>query len=222
MVDFKYINHACFMLETEDDAIIFDPFLEGNELGLKPEDIKVSYVFVSHYHYDHLGDAFAICKQNDATLISTAEICHAAEQEGVKAFAMHIGGTHMFPFGKVRITLAFHGSGIPGGHACGFIVDFHGTTVYYAGDTGLFGDMKLLGQLEKIDYAVLPIGNTYTMGPEDAKIAVELLGVTKVIPVHYNTWPVIAQDPELFKDNVEAAGKATVFVVDPGEELALE
>ena len=101
------------------------------------------------------------------------------------------------------------------------IVDFYGTTVYFAGDTGIFGDMSLLGQLEKLDYAILPIGNTFTMGPEDARLAVKLLGVKKVIPVHYNTWPKIAQDPKKFKAAVEKDGVAQVFIVAPGESLTL-
>lgn len=221
MIEFKYINHACFMLTTDSDAIVFDPFLEGNPTGVKAADIKVSHVLVSHHHADHLGSAYEIAKNNNATYISTAEMCHEAEENGISTYAMHIGGTHEFPFGKVRITPAWHGAGISGGLACGFIVNFHGVTVYFAGDTGLFGDMQLLGRLEKIDYAVLPIGDAFTMGPEDAKVAVELLGAKKIIPVHYNTWPKIAQDPEKFKEAVEAEGKAQVFVVEPGETLDL-
>ena len=222
MVQFKYIHHSCFMLTTEKDAIIFDPYLDGNPTGVKAEDIKVSHVLVTHNHGDHLGSAYAIAKNNNATFISTAEVANAAAQAGVKAFPMHLGGILPFPFGKVRVTPAFHGSGIAGGHACGFIVDFYGTTVYFAGDTCIFGDMSLLAKLEKIDYAVLPIGNTFTMGPEDARLAVQLLGVKKVIPVHYNTWPKIAQDPQAFKAAVEKDGVAKVFVVAPGESLTLD
>ena len=221
MVAFKYIHHSCFLLEADDDAIIFDPFFDGNPTGAKPEDIKVSHVLVSHNHGDHIGAAHSIAKSNKATLISTAEISNAAIAAGVNAHAMHIGGTHRFPFGQVRLTPAFHGSGIPGGLACGFIVNFYGITIYYAGDTGIFGDMQLLGQLEKIDYALLPIGDNYTMGPKDARLAVKLLGAKKVIPLHYNTWPVIAQDPEAFKAAVEEDGQAQVFVVEPGESLEL-
>ena len=221
MVEFKYINHSCFILATDKDAIIFDPYLDGNPRGIKPSDIKVSHVLVTHNHGDHLGSAYEIAKNNKATFISTAEVAHAAAEAGVNAYPMHIGGVLPFPFGKVRVTQAFHGSGIAGGHACGFVVDFYGTTVYFAGDTGIFGDMSLLGQLEKLDYAILPIGNTFTMGPEDARLAVKLLGVKKVIPVHYNTWPKIAQDPKKFKAAVEKDGVAQVFIVAPGESLTL-
>ena len=222
MVNFKYIHHSCFMLEADKDSIIFDPFLDGNPEGLTAKDIKTNYVLVSHAHGDHLGDAYAISKNNGALVISTAEIATEASNNGCKSHSLHIGGTHAFAFGKVRITQAFHGSGILGGHACGFIVDFHGTTVYFAGDTGIFGDMKLLGELEKIDYAILPIGDNFTMGPSDAARAVELLGVKKVIPVHYNTWPIIKQDPNEFKNLVESKGKTKVFVVAPGESLELK
>lgn len=222
MVKFHYIHHACFMLETEDDAIIFDPFLDGNPGGITAQNIKVSHVLISHAHADHTGEALSIAKNNNALLISTAEIAGWAESEGIAAHAMHLGGTHQFPFGKVRVTPAFHGSGIAGGHACGFIINFYGTTVYFAGDTSLFGDMKLLGELEKIDYAILPIGDNFTMGPSDAVKAVEFLGAPKVIPIHYNTWPIIAQDPVAFQKAVEEKTHAKVFIVAPTETLVLD
>ncbi|MEG0970115.1 MAG: metal-dependent hydrolase, partial [Acidaminococcaceae bacterium] len=221
MIKLTYIHHSCFMLENDTERIIFDPFLEGNPAGLTPQDIKVSYVLVSHAHGDHLGSTMEIAKNNQATVITTAEIADLVTSQGLTAHAMHVGGTYQFPFGKVRLTPAFHGSGIAGGHACGFIVDFYGTTVYFAGDTSLFGDMKLLGELETIDYALLPIGDNYTMGPSDAVKAVELLGVKHVIPIHYNTWPVIAQDPNQFKQAVEAQGNATVTIVAPGTTIEL-
>lgn len=221
MKKFHYVHHACFILENERDAIIFDPFLDGNPAGIRPTDIKVSHIFVSHAHADHLGSAFEIAHKNDAMIVSTAEIANLAAEKGCTSHGLHIGGTHVFPFGKVRITPAFHGSGIAGGHACGFIVDFYGTIIYFAGDTSLFGDMKLLGELESIDYAILPIGDNYTMGPSDALKAVELLKPKKVIPVHYNTWPVIAQDPEIFKKEVEATTSAKVLIVKPGSSIEL-
>jgi len=222
LVKFNYIHHACFLLETDNDAIIFDPFLEGNPKNVQVKDIKVSHVLVTHAHGDHLGSAYAIVRNNNALFISTAEVANAAAEAGCETHSMHLGGTYEYGFGKVRITPAFHGSGVAGGHACGFIVNFHGTTIYYSGDTCLFSDMKLLGELEKIDYAILPIGDNFTMGPSDAAKAVEFLGVQKVIPIHYNTWPVIAQDPEKFKQAVEAKGKAKVFIVKPGTSLDLE
>lgn len=219
---FHYINHACFMIEKNNSAIIFDPFLDGNPEGLQANDIKVDYIFISHGHFDHLGSAFEIAKNCDATIISTAEICGLAEAAGCKAHAMHLGGTFMFPFGKVRVAMAFHGSGVPGGHACGFVVDFYGTKVYFAGDTALYSDMQLLPQLDSFDYAVLPIGGNFTMDPKDAAIAAKFLKAKYVIPVHYNTWPPIAQDVDAYKADVEATTSSKVLIVKPGETIELE
>lgn len=219
---FHYINHACFMIEKNNSAIIFDPFLDGNPEGLQANDIKVDYIFISHGHFDHLGSAFEIAKNCDATIISTAEICGLAEAAGCKAHAMHLGGTFMFPFGKVRIAMAFHGSGVPGGHACGFVVDFYGTKVYFAGDTALYSDMQLLPQLDAFDYAVLPIGGNFTMDPKDAAIAAKFLQAKYVIPVHYNTWPPITQDVDAYKADVEATTPSKVLIVKPGETIELE
>lgn len=219
---FHYINHACFMIEKNNSAIIFDPFLDGNPEGLQANDIKVDYIFISHGHFDHLGSAFEIAKNCDATIISTAEICGLAEAAGCKAHAMHLGGTFMFPFGKVRIAMAFHGSGVPGGHACGFVVDFYGTKVYFAGDTALYSDMQLLPQLDAFDYAVLPIGGNFTMDPKDAAIAAKFLQAKYVIPVHYNTWPPITQDVDAYKADVEATTSSKVLIVKPGETIELE
>lgn len=219
---FHYINHACFMIEKNNSAIIFDPFLDGNPEGLQANDIKVDYIFISHGHFDHLGSAFEIAKNCDATIISTAEICGLAEAAGCKAHAMHLGGTFMFPFGKVRVAMAFHGSGVPGGHACGFVVDFYGTKVYFAGDTALYSDMQLLPQLDAFDYAVLPIGGNFTMDPKDAAIAAKFLQAKYVIPVHYNTWPPITQDVDAYKADVEATTSSKVLIVKPGENIELE
>ena len=230
---FKYINHACFMLSHEGHNIIFDPYLEacpefnpydtessGNTEALKK--LNVEYILVSHAHFDHIGSAFDIAKACDATIISTAEVAGLAGENGCKAHGMHLGGTHKFDFGHVRIVPAFHGSGVAGGHACGFIVDFYGTKLYFAGDTALFGDMQLLQRLDPFDYAVLPIGDNFTMGPADAAIAAEFLKAKYVIPVHYNTWPLIAQDVDAYKAKVEADGSAEVLVVPVGESIELE
>ena len=195
---FKYINHACFMLCHEGHNIIFDPYLEGCP-KFKPGDtealkgLNVEYILISHAHFDHIGSAFEIAKACNATVISTAEVCGLAGEAGVNAHGMHLGGTHKFDFGHVRITPAFHGSGVAGGHACGFIVDFYGT-----------------------------IGDNFTMGPADAAIAAEFLKAKYVIPIHYNTWPLIAQDPEAYKAKVEADGSAKVLIVKPGESIELE
>ncbi len=219
---FHYINHACFMLAKNNHAIIFDPYLDGNPEGLSVDDLKVDYILVSHAHFDHLGSALELAKKCGATIISTAEIAGLAQENGCQAHGMHLGGTFKFPFGKVRLTLAFHGAGIAGGHACGFVVDFYGTSLYYAGDTALFSDMQLLQRLDPFNYAVLPIGGNFTMDPQDATIACEFLKAKTVIPVHYNTWPPIAQNVNAFKAEVESRTASRVLIVAPGEVAELE
>ena len=221
MLQLHYIHHACFTLSDGTFTLLFYPFLDGNPEHLTAKDIKADFIFVSHAHGDHLGSAYEIAKANNALLISTAEIANDAAKHGVKTHAMHLGGTRQFPFGKVRITPAFHGSGIAGGHACGFIIEMAGKGVYFAGDTCVFSGMQLLSRLEHLDYALLPIGDNFTMGPKDAKLAAELLNVPTVIPIHYNTWPVIAQDPEAFKTDVEKNTNSKVWVVPFGSLVEL-
>lgn len=221
MLQLHYIHHAAFTLTDGKTTLLFDPYLDGNPEGLTAKDIKANVILVSHYHGDHLGSAYEIAKNNDALVISTAEIANDAASHGLKSQAMHPGGTREFPFGKVRITPAFHGSGIAGGHACGFVVHLGGKVVYFAGDTCVFSDMALLSKLEPIDIALLPIGDNFTMGPKDARLAAELLNVPTVIPIHYNTWPIIAQDPQAFKKDVEATTKSKVLVVSPGSTVTL-
>lgn len=222
MPELKFLGHACFQLKEGNQSLIIDPFLTGNPLATtKVEEIQCQYILVSHGHEDHWGDALQIAKRDNATVISTAEIAKVCAEHGVSAHAMHIGGKRKFDFGVVRITPAFHGSGTPGGHACGFIVNFFGKTIYHTGDTGIFGDMELLGRLEKIDVALLPIGDNFTMGPSDAAEAANLIKPALVIPMHYNTWPVIAQDPAPFKQDVEKRFGIPVHILNPGDIFAL-
>lgn len=223
MVSLRFLGHASFALEHNGTTLLFDPFLTDNPFqAATAETIDCQYILVSHGHFDHLGDALQIAKRTGATIISTAEIANLCREQGCNAHAMHLGGKHAFDFGYVRVTLAFHGAGIPGGHACGFVVSFFGKTVYFAGDTALFGDMKLIGRLEKLDYALLPIGDNFTMGPGDAAEAANMLQPRCVIPMHYNTWPLIAQDPEVFKEDVENRFNIRVQIVNPGETIPLE
>ena len=222
MPELKYLGHACFLLQNGKNSLIIDPFLTGNPVAATTADqINCQYILVSHGHEDHLGDAVSIAKRTGATIISTAEIARSCGEKGAEAHAMHLGGKHSFDFGYVRITPAFHGAGIPGGHACGFIINYYGKIVYHAGDTALFGDMALLGRLESIDAALLPIGDNFTMGPSDAAEAANLLQPKRVIPMHYNTWPLIAQSPENFKLDVETRFKIPVQILKPGDTFTL-
>lgn len=219
MPELTYWGHAGFhLVETGKEALVFDPFLSDNPLApVKPEQVKAGYVLVSHGHFDHLGDAYEIARANEALIIATAEIAGEAQSRGLNAHAQHLGGRHRFPFGSVKLTLALHGAGIPGGHACGFVVEYYGKKIYFAGDTGLFGDMKLIGELDALDLALLPIGDNFTMGIEDAALAASWLKAAAVIPYHYNTWPLIEADPQEFKEKVGQKTGSRCIILAPGE-----
>lgn len=223
MSTLRFLGHACFQLTHNDISLLFDPYITDNPYKITSiNDVKCNYILVSHAHFDHLGDTVNIAKHTSATVISTAEVAGLCGEQGCKVHAMHIGGKHKFDFGSVRITPAFHGAGVPGGHACGFIVNFFGKTIYFAGDTSLFGDMQLLGRLEKIDYALLPIGDNFTMGPDDAAEAAGMIRPRFIVPMHYNTWPLIAQSPENYKKDVETRFNIPVHILNPGNTLNLE
>lgn len=221
-VKLTYYGHSTFMLSNGEISIVFDPFFNGNTWEkAKPEDIKCQYIFISHGHGDHYGDADLIGKANDALVISTAEVAHKAEEAGLKAHAMHLGGKHDFEFGSIRLTPAFHGAGIPGGHAAGVIVTFYGKTLYFAGDTAFFSDMQYLNRFGQLDYALLPIGDNFTMGPEDALLAASLIKADVTIPIHYKTWPVIDKDPDAFVAELKAKHNQKGLVVEPGSTITL-
>lgn len=217
MLIFDYYGHSCFQLDDGEYKLLFDPFLTGNPAApITSDEVKADYVLITHAHGDHIGDGYEIVKRNDATAIGIPEVMDISDD--VNTIGMNVGGTLYLPFGFVRMVPAIHSAGIAGGVAVGYVVKIGGKVIYYAGDTALFGDMKLIGERDQIDYAILPIGDHYTMGIEDAARAVEFLGAKNVIPVHYNTWALIKQDPEEFKALVKGA---TVHIVEPGETLTL-
>jgi L-ascorbate metabolism protein UlaG (beta-lactamase superfamily) len=221
-----YHGHSCFEVHGGGAKLVIDPFLTGNPRAkVRPDQLRVDYVLVSHAHGDHLGDAIAIARRTGATVIANHEIATYAEAQGATAHGLHIGGGHDFDFGRVKLTIAHHGSsfndGSYGGNPCGFLLTIEGKRVYHACDTGLFYDMKLIGE-EGIDVAMLPIGDNYTMGPADALRAVKLIEPRTVIPIHYGTFPVIDADPRAFADAVHKETKARCVVLEPGGSLTVE
>jgi L-ascorbate metabolism protein UlaG (beta-lactamase superfamily) len=206
-----YLGHSAFLLETSKAQLVIDPFLSDNPLAkAKPKDIKCQYVLLSHGHGDHLGNSIEIARADDATIVAPFELANYCADKGAKVHPMHIGGSHEFSFGRVKLTIAHHGSAAPDGtytgNPCGFLVYADGKTFYHTGDTGLFYDMKLIGEMNKIDLAVLPIGDNFTMGIDDAVKAAEFLKSKMVIPMHYNTFEVIHTDPQEFVKKVKEKG----------------
>jgi L-ascorbate metabolism protein UlaG (beta-lactamase superfamily) len=225
-INITWYSHASIGLDVGGYKILVDPYFTGNPAATTAaQDITADYILVTHGHFDHVGDVVAIAKRTGATVISNFEIAEWMEKQGVqKTHGQHIGGAHQFPFGNLKLTPALHGSGLPdgtnGGNPAGFLLTpKDGMKIYIAGDTGLFSDMKLIGQ-EGIDIAFIPIGDNYTMGPDDAYKAVELIMPKHVIPIHYNTWELIAQDAGKWAERVARLG-VKVHVMKPGESLSL-
>lgn len=222
----KWLGHAAFEIQTSGFTLLLDPFLTGNPLAaIRAEQAEAQYILVTHGHGDHLGDTISIAKRTGATVICNSEISGWLSAKGVKTHGMHVGGGFHFPFGYLKLTHADHGSALPdganGGNPCGFLLTtVDGKKLYFAGDTGLFGDMELIGD-EGIDLAALPIGDNFTMGPVDSVRAVQLLHPNIVIPIHYNTFDLIKQDPADWEETVKAQTFAKVAVLKPGESLEI-
>ena len=222
----RWLGHAAMALETAAHHVLIDPFFTGKPAAtITADQAKADFILVSHGHGDHVGDTIAIARRTGATVICNYEISEWLARQGVKAHGQQHGGGFQHPFGRVKLTLAFHGSMLPdgsnGGNPCGFHLFLNdGKKMYDAADTGRFGDMKLIGE-EGIDLAVLPIGDNYTMGPDDALRAVKLLQPKKVLPIHYATFPVIAQDAAAWAQRVTNETSVEVVVLKPGEALDL-
>lgn len=230
-MEIVYHGHATVQIKTKDHSVIIDPFLSNNPLAkTSPEEIEADYVLLTHGHSDHIEDAERIAKKNGATIVAIVELANYFAWKDCDVVGMNIGGSKTFPFGRVKLTQAFHSSGLVLndrqeivylGMPTGFLLTIEDKTLYHAGDTSLFGDMKTIGELHSIDVAFLPIGDHYTMGPDDALIAARWLRAKKAIPIHYNTFEAIRQDGDAF------AARLKEYEIDgvamkPGERLTLE
>ena len=229
MVKVNYIGHSCFLLESGHYKLLIDPFISGNPSAKITEaQKKADFILVTHGHGDHLGDAIQLVRQSGAMVIANYEIILYCGTQGIKnSHPLHIGGGAKFPFGSAKLTIAHHGSSIGGdkliygGNPAGFIIRTGEKIVYHAGDTGLFLDMKLIGELDKIDLALVPIGGGFTMDIPDAIKAIEFLKPKKAIPMHYKASGPEPINPKEFTDGIKSLGVDGV-ILNPGESFNLE
>lgn len=226
MAQLTFHGHATCSIVTEDGIhLVIDPFFEGNPLCPTPlAEVAAHYILATHGHGDHIGDLVPLARRTGATVISSHELVGWAESQGVEAtHGMSIGGAFTFPFGRVKLTPALHGTANegPGGQAfptmpAGLLLDLgEAQRVYHAGDTALLMDMQLLR--DQVDLALLPIGDNYTMGPADAVRAIEFIRPRVVVPIHYDTFPVVEQDAGAFRDLV--GDRARVEILTPGASM---
>ncbi|RHB51893.1 metal-dependent hydrolase [Exiguobacterium sp. AM39-5BH] len=220
-----YYGHATVHLDIDGTSVLIDPFLTSNpHTNIDPASVKANYILLTHAHFDHIEDVELIAKQTGATIVATHELATYYEKKGYSVHGMNIGGGHPFPFGRVTMTQAFHSSsldmgdvpvymGMPGG----FIIETDALTVYHAGDTALFSDMKLYGERFDIDVAFLPIGDNFTMGPVDALDAAHWLQAKRVVPIHFDTFPPIKQDARAFCDQLHQRG----LLIEPNTTIEI-
>jgi L-ascorbate metabolism protein UlaG (beta-lactamase superfamily) len=222
-----FLGHSCFLVETSRARILIDPFLTGNPAAAaRAEDLRCDAILLSHGHDDHTGDALALAQRNDAVIVANFELAEYFAAKGARTHGLNPGGAHTFPFGRVKLTLAHHSSSAEAGlnpiylgSPCGILLHADGKTLYHAGDTALFLDMQLIGRAN-LDAALLPIGDNYTMGPDDALTALDFLKPRLAVPMHYDTWPLLAQDAADFARRAKEAGHA-VQPLKPGATLDL-
>ena len=210
---YTYYGQSCFLLETDTTKLLFDPFISQNPLAAEIDlaKIEADYILVSHAHGDHVGDLISLAKQTKATVIAIPEVIGWVMKQGIEQVHPMNFGKFKFDFGTVRMVWATHSAGLPdgsyGGNPAGFVLELDGKQIYFAGDTGLTLEMKLLADLYKLDYAILPIGGNYTMDVDDAVIAADYVNCSKIIGVHYDTFPVIEIDSKIAIESFKRAQK---------------
>nr|WP_321498073.1 metal-dependent hydrolase [uncultured Methanolobus sp.] len=217
-----WIGHACFRIDVDDTMILIDPFITGNPSAkVKADELCPDIIAVTHGHWDHLGDTVEIAKRTGCTVVCIHELSQYLKSKGVKTEGMNIGGTVKMGDISFTMTDARHSSSIDeagreidGGRAAGFVIKTGERSIYHSGDTGLFGDMALISRLYSPEIVLLPIGGRYTMGPEDAALAVEMLRPRMVVPMHYNTFEGIAQDCQYFVSLVKTVSDAAVLIME--------
>ena len=225
-IELTWLGHSTYWINTGKHTLLVDPFLDDNPAApIKSDDAQADFILITHGHADHFADAAKIAKRTGATTVSNFEISEWLTKQGVNnAVGMNLGGSMALPFGQVKMTIAHHSStlpdGTPGGNPGGFLLTLDGAKIYIAGDTALFGDMQLYGR-DALDLAILPIGDGYTMGPEDSIEAIKLLKPKRVAPCHYNTWPPIAQDAKAWAAAVRSQTSATPETPEPGGKITL-
>ncbi|GAA0426000.1 metal-dependent hydrolase [Virgibacillus salarius] len=223
----SYHGHSVVMIKTDTHQILIDPFITGNEkCDLDANSVNPDVILLTHGHNDHVGNTIDIAKRTNALIVAPNELADYMGSKGLRVHPMHIGGKHEFDFGTVKLTQAFHGSAfteddgsiVYTGMPAGILLTVNEKTIYHVGDTGLFSDLKLIGDMNNIDIAFVPIGDNFTMGPEDALIASEWIHADVTVPIHYNTFPVIEQDPHKFISQIKSGeGK----VMEIGDALQL-
>jgi L-ascorbate metabolism protein UlaG (beta-lactamase superfamily) len=234
VTDIRFLGQSCFELSAGDTRVVVDPFLAPNNpvATVSADDLDATHVLVTHGHADHLADAVAVAGKNDAPTVAIVELAGWLGAQGVaNTVDPNLGGTVEFDWGWISLVPAWHTNTIPGsddapfsaehgisiGVPAGLLINVDGKTVYHAGDTCLFSDMKLIAQRSPVDVALLPIGGHYTMDRRDAVYAAEFVGADTVIPMHYNTFPPIETDAEAFKSDVESKTSSKVVILEPGE-----
>ena len=233
-MEIKFHGHSCFELSEGDTRVLVDPFLKPNNPAAvaSGEDVNPTHIAISHGHADHMADAVGVATRTGAECVAVVEIAKWLEEHGVEtAHDPSLGGTVSFDWGWVKLVPAWHTSTIAGsaeapfsptpgtviGTAAGLLINLGGVTVYHAGDTCLFSDMKLIAERNPVDVAMLPVGGHYTMDRHDGVVAAEFIGARTVIPMHFNTFPAIEIGTEAFKAEVEAKTSSTVVVLEPGQ-----